>query len=49
MVACLRKLADRVERLKLPDAYEVMVWVQPHVEKLLFESDRILEAIDART
>ena len=47
MVACLRKLADRVEQLTPADLYEVTVWVQPHVERLLAESERILGAIEA--
>jgi len=46
MVASLRKLADRIERLTPADAYEVMTWVQAHVEKLLVESERIIGAIE---
>jgi hypothetical protein len=44
MVASLRKLADRIGKLTPADPYEVTVWVQPHVERLLAEGERILEA-----
>ena len=37
-------LAAHLEQLPVAEAYEVMTWVQPHVEKLLVESERILEA-----
>ena len=46
LAASLRKLADRIEQLQVGDAYEAMAWVQPHVERLLAESERILGAIE---
>jgi len=49
MVARLRELAARLEEVAPPDPYEVTMWLQPHVERSLAESDRILEAIDAET
>jgi len=49
MVARLRELAARLKEVAPPDAYEVTMWLQPHVEQSLAESDRILEAIDAKT
>ena len=48
MVPRLRELGMRIERLAPPDAYEVMTWLQPDVDQLLEESERILEAIDAK-
>jgi len=49
MITRLRGVPARLDQLSVAESYEAMVWVQPHVEKLLAESDRILEAIDART
>ena len=45
----LEKLGDRIEQLKIPDAYEVMTWLQAHIDQSLAESERILETIDAKT
>jgi hypothetical protein len=47
MVARLRVLAAQLERPSRPDVYEVMVWMQAHVDQSLSESDRILGALDA--
>ncbi len=49
MVVRLRELAAQLEELAPPDAYEVMTWLQPHVDQSLAETNRILEAIDAKT
>ena len=46
VAASLRRLAYRVERLSIPQVYEAMVWVEPHVRKLLFESEFILEPLE---
>jgi len=48
MVLHLRELGMRIERLAPPDAREVMTWLQPDVDQLLEESERILDAIDAK-
>jgi hypothetical protein len=48
MVLRLRELGRRIERLTPRDAYEVMTWLQPEVDQILEESERILEAIDAK-
>ena len=48
MVLRLRELGWRIERLAPRDAYEVMTWLQPDVDQILEESERILEAIDAK-
>jgi hypothetical protein len=48
MVVRLRGLAARVGQLPVAEAYEVMAWLQPHVDQSLAGSDRILEAIDAK-
>jgi hypothetical protein len=42
IVTRLRELADRLEQLPVTDAYEVMAWLQPHVDQSLADSDRIL-------
>jgi len=41
IVAGLRALADDLERLEMPDAAEVMTWLEPHLERLQREADRI--------
>ena len=43
-IAQLRQLADRLEELPIPNAYEAMLWVQPHVAKVLSEGEFILQA-----
>jgi len=48
MVLHLRELGRWIERLAPWDAYEVMTWLQTHVDQILEESERILEAIDAK-
>ena len=49
MVARLRELAARLEDLAPADACDILTRLQPHVDRSLAESDRILEAIDAET
>ena len=49
MVVRLRELAARLDELAPPDALEVVTWLQPQVEKSLAETNRILEAIHAKT
>lgn len=44
----LRTLADRIERLPLSDAADVMNWLAPHLGRLRDEAERILGAQPSR-
>jgi hypothetical protein len=45
----LRTLADRIGRLPLSDAAEVLIWIAPHLERLGTEAERILRVQPARS
>jgi hypothetical protein len=45
----LRVLGDRIERLPLSDAAEVMNWLAPHIEQLRREAERILGVQPSRS
>ena len=37
--------SGQLEEFPIPDAYEAMTWVQPHVARLLAEGDRIVSVV----
>jgi len=41
----LRALADRIERLSIEDAAEVLIWLAPHLDRRKREADFIFGAI----
>ena len=45
----LRTLADRIERLPVSEAAEVLMWVAPYVDGLRREAEGILWAQPSRT